>query len=137
LPTAPAVQFQIEKLSATNRLMQEELDKWHAYYAAEMAARNNALPNQTPPPNVPSAGRANPISPGFSTASLRPNIPPVPGVAASFPRAPIHLRTHVVTSGETLASIARKARVSLSALENINPGLNPKRLRRGQTINLP
>jgi LysM repeat protein len=51
--------------------------------------------------------------------------------------APIHLQTHTVARGDTLASIARKAGVSLPALQAANPGLNPRHLRTGETINLP
>ena len=39
--------------------------------------------------------------------------------------------------GETLAAIARNAKISLSALQAANPGVNPKHLRTGQTVNLP
>ena len=131
MPTAPAVQLQIEKLSEKNRQMQDELDKWHAYYAAEMTARNNGLSSQAPSPNIPAGGQSAPATP------LHQNGEPFPGGPASAPSAPIHLHTHVIVAGETLATIARKAHVSLAALENINPGLNPKRLRQGQTINLP
>ncbi|MGA2870741.1 MAG: LysM domain-containing protein, partial [Verrucomicrobiota bacterium] len=45
--------------------------------------------------------------------------------------------THVVASGETMASIARKHGLSLSALEAANRGINPKKLYVGQSINLP
>src|ERR1019366_1086073 len=46
-------------------------------------------------------------------------------------------RTHTVVSRETLASIARKYSITLAALEAANPGVNPKKLRAGQVINLP
>jgi LysM repeat protein len=42
-----------------------------------------------------------------------------------------------VTTGETPAAIARKFGVNLNMLLAANPGLNPKKLRVGQTINLP
>jgi LysM repeat protein len=42
-----------------------------------------------------------------------------------------------VTSGETLASIARKQGLSLAALEAANPTVNPKKLRAGQVVVLP
>ena len=46
-------------------------------------------------------------------------------------------RTYTIKSGETMASIARKQGVSLTALQSANPGVNPKKLRAGQTVNLP
>jgi LysM repeat protein len=42
-----------------------------------------------------------------------------------------------VVSGETLAGIARKQGISLAALEAANPGVNPKKLKAGQMLNLP
>jgi LysM repeat protein len=36
-----------------------------------------------------------------------------------------------------MAAIARKCGVSLTALEAANPGVNAKKLRVGQTLNLP
>jgi LysM repeat protein len=42
-----------------------------------------------------------------------------------------------VTSGETLASIARKQGISVNALEEANPYVNPKKLKAGQVLNLP
>ena len=50
---------------------------------------------------------------------------------------PAKPRTHVVVAGETLAAIARKRSISLAALQAANPGIVPKKLRAGQTLNLP
>jgi LysM repeat protein len=47
------------------------------------------------------------------------------------------VRTHTVVAGETFAAIARKSGVGLAALEAANPGVTPKKLRVGQTLNLP
>jgi LysM repeat protein len=40
-------------------------------------------------------------------------------------------------SGETFAGIARKQGVSLVALEEANPHVNPGKIRAGQVLNLP
>jgi LysM repeat protein len=45
--------------------------------------------------------------------------------------------THVVTSGETMAAIARKHGLSITSLEEANPGVNPKKLHVGQVLVLP
>jgi LysM repeat protein len=42
-----------------------------------------------------------------------------------------------VQSGETPSSIARKYGIKLETLMAANPGLNPTRLRIGQTLNIP
>ena len=41
---------------------------------------------------------------------------------------------HVVAKGETLASIAKKAGLSLKALQDLNPGVNANRLQIGQKL---
>jgi nucleoid-associated protein YgaU len=142
LPSAPAAQQQIEKLAEQNRRMQDELDKWHAYYAAQTTARPVANPvPATPgspgylPPVGPPATIGITDSPAASTA--RRSLPGAPANFHPVPVAPIRLRSHTVTAGETMAAIARKAGVSLPALQAANPGVNPKKLRAGQTLNLP
>lgn len=45
--------------------------------------------------------------------------------------------TYVVKSGDSLAKIARANGVSLADLEAANPGIDPKKLKVGQKINLP
>ena len=47
LPSAPAAQQQLEKLSEQNRQLQDEVGKWRAYYASQLAA---AKTNSTPTP---------------------------------------------------------------------------------------
>jgi LysM repeat protein len=46
-------------------------------------------------------------------------------------------RTYTVRSGETMAEVARKFGVSLAKLQAANPTIEPRRLRAGQTLNLP
>ena len=146
LPSAPAAQQQIEKLAEQNRKLQDEIDKWHAYYAAEVANRSNPAASAAPSGYAP-AGQpgtsANPddISPApVPLPRNRPvsSVSPVSAPSHYQPAAPLpRLRTHTVASGETLASIARHAGVSIPALESANPGVNPKHLHTGQTIYLP
>jgi len=141
MPSAggPGAQRQLERLAEQNHQLQDEVDKWHAYYKAELAARANpqAAPpsqpsNPAPSPAVPSPGRTAGITP-----PIHQTVPSPAGGAGPGPTAPYHPRTHVVASRETLASIARKAGVSLAALESANPGLDSRHLRPGQTIYLP
>jgi tetratricopeptide (TPR) repeat protein len=127
LPSSPAAQQQLGILIEQNHQMKDELDKWHAYYAAEMAGRLNQGP--APTSAEPGSGIPTAVNPAGTH-------PPAAG-GSGAPVAPIHLQTHTVARGDTLASIARKAGVSLPALQAANPGLNPRHLRTGETINLP
>jgi len=131
LPSAPAAQKQLEALTEKNRQLQDENDKWRAYYAAQPAAQKSPPAPGSPAP----AGTPTPDDVSAAPANL------TPAAAASASHSPppksANPRTHVVAGGETLAAIARKSGVSLTALEAANPGVNPKKLRPGQTLNLP
>jgi LysM repeat protein len=117
LPSAPAVQQQLQQLAETNRFLQVQL----AYYIGQLAAaKSNNLP--APGSVIPATGATTP-----ATRTTADN----PRPAAARPR------THIVAAGETPAAIARKYNVSLTALLAANPGLNPKKMRVGQVINLP
>ncbi len=120
LPSAPAAQKQLEDLAEKNHQLQDEVEKWRAYYAAQQATQKN--------PPTPLANPAPAISPVPDDVSAMPATP-----AAAVARA----RTHTVVAGETLAAIARKSGVSLAALQAANPGVSPKKLHVGQTLNLP
>jgi len=131
LPSAPAAQEQLEKLAGQNRQLQDEVDKWQAWYTSQTAAaRTNSSsattqPTATAVPTQPAQGVSTP--PDAASTSRPAN----PRQTAAAPR------THTVASGETAAGISRKYGVKLDALLAANPGLNPRRMRVGQILNLP
>ena len=137
LPSTPAAQQQLEKLVEQNRQLQSQVDQlnavikqWNAYYASQQAR-----PASTPgTPGVPSPQVTSVAPDDISSQPVNVQSPaPTPAPAPAKTKA----RTHTVTAGETLAAIARKSGVSLSALQAANPGLNAKKLHVGQVINLP
>ncbi len=117
LPSSPAAQQQLQQLADTNRLLQAQID----YYARQLAMMKTNL--------------------AATTSTYVSQSEPVPAPAPLHePRskpAPSRPRTHTVVAGETVAAIARKTGVSLSALLAANPGLKPTRMQVGQVINLP
>jgi LysM repeat protein len=121
LPSSSAAQQQLQQLADKNRQLQDEVDKWRAYYASQSAML------KTNPPPAPNNFAQQPITP----AAPQPPPPANPKPPAARPR------THTVAAGETLAAIARKYGVSLTALLAANPGLQPTHLRVGQPVNLP
>ena len=135
LPSAPAAQQQLEKLSEQNRQLQDEVGKWRAYYASQLAAaKTNATPTPVYNTSEP-ATNPTPIQSGQNVSAVTPvantNRPAHPKPAVTKPR------THTVGAGETAVGIARKYGVKLSALEEANPDMNPARIRVGQVLNLP
>jgi LysM repeat protein len=129
LPVTPGLQHEFEQLAEENRRLRDDLEKWRAY-----AIRLQSLSNQS--------GQAVPAAPAGESGGATPA--PAPATlhdvvaetqpASSTPAAP---RTYVVKAGDTPYSIARKTGSKLEALLAANPGLDPKRLRIGQTLNLP
>ena len=69
-------------------------------------------------------------------ANHRDNPPPRDGTRLT-PLPPPVPRTHTVQKGETFAAISRRYNVKLEKLMALNPALEPKRLKPGQTVNLP
>jgi len=72
-----------------------------------------------------------------STVPALPTVPQPP-VSAPAPAAPAAGGTeYTVVAGDTLYGIAKKHGVSLRALLDANPGVDPRRLRVGQKLVLP
>ena len=129
-PVTERQQRDFERLAEENRRLTEELDKWRAY-----AMRLQALTN--PPASPPVA---------WTARSVVSNPPPVrasTGLQAfasggSAPGGPMTMQlTHTVKAGETAAGIARKYGVRTEALHAANPKIDLRRLRVGQTLNIP
>ena len=140
MPTTPRAMKQIEELTETNRLLQSQVEslrasvqKWSDYAdSLKVAARNNPAPQNNFPTSpsgsiqLPDDTTLPPIA--FQRATTPIRVTPLP---------PPRPHTYVVKSGETLAGIARKQGISLRSLQAANSGLNPKKIHKGQTINLP
>ncbi len=63
----------------------------------------------------------------------------LPGKAAAATATPAAVSTdgtHIIQSGDTLTSIARRYGISLDSLLATNPGINPKTLKPGQKVHL-
>lgn len=129
LPASPGVQRELEQLAEENRRLREELSRWREWYAHQTQSAA-AAPSPAP---LASASAAPPATPAPVT---RPEPTPPPRSTPAVESRPTQ-RTHKVQAGETPASIARKYGVSLEALLAANPGLNPRRMQIGQTLNVP
>jgi len=134
LPSTPAAQKQINQLIEQNQQLQDEVNKWRAWYASQTAAKSSSssAPDSgatpavaTPASTLPTTGATLPAGRQGTRASAHST---APGPAA---------RTHKVAAGETATRIARQYGVSLDALRAANPGLEPRRMRVGQIINVP
>lgn len=76
------------------------------------------------------------VTPAARTQVVENRMNPTRAVPDPVP-APASTRTHVVKSGDSFYSISRRYGVSVSALQSANPGVDSRRLRLGQTLNIP
>lgn len=114
LPPTPGVQRELDQLVEQNRQLREEnghlrdeVQKWRTYYASQGA-------NKAYSPNLAVTGGRAPAAGGGDA-----------------------MRTHKVQPGETPTAIARKYGIKVESLMAANPGLNPRRLQVGQSLNVP
>jgi TolA-binding protein len=131
--------------NSVNQQMQKELER--------LTRDNNDLRQQNEQLRLQLTQRTTTLSnaPGLGKfpgpAASLPGPVPQPGLApegspraaatAEGTRTPTTVATHTVRSGETPYSIARHYGLQTSALLAANPGLDPKRLKVGQVLNLP
>jgi tetratricopeptide (TPR) repeat protein len=128
LPTTPGVQRDLEQLLQENKQLHAEVDQWRAYFRAQQT--NPA--NQVSPP----VGGGTAVQP-VQNQVTGTNPVQIASTSDSRPLRSMATRTYVVQAHDTLASISRKYNVKLDALAVANPGVDAKRLRVGQTLNIP
>jgi LysM repeat protein len=121
-PVTQNMQREFEKLAEENKQLRAQLEQaraeveqWRVHYASQ--------PQST-------ARTAAPAPQQTTAANPQPT---VPYTATSRPL----MRTHTIKPGDTLTSVASRYGVKLDAITSVNPGLDPRRLRVGQVINVP
>jgi LysM repeat protein len=127
MPSTPGIQREMEQLMEENRRLRADLEKYKGAYAAgptnapAQPVRNPSSPRQTSPANS---------QPSASFARLDTS-------RASLDSSTSGRKQHKVESGESPSSIARRYGVPVNSLLQANPGLDPRRMRIGQVLNLP
>lgn len=98
---------------------------------------SNAAVN--PPPTVPAAPTQTTLQPPapLTQPTIQPLQPPTAPTAPTAPVASTETKEYVIASGDTLGAIAHKNGLSLKALMEANAGVNPKKLKVGQKIQIP
>jgi len=151
----PTVLRETEHLRVENEVLRKQVESLQAYIG------NRALGNGAAPPGLRSGLPGLHASPTNAAAAAGPRLGPLPALgSASIAAAPsgsaadrdrdrdraravlavapgAKSRTHAVKAGETPAAIARQYQIRLPALLAANPGVEPKRLRVGQVLNVP
>jgi tetratricopeptide (TPR) repeat protein len=119
-----------KRLTEENKRLNEEVAKWRAYFGTRSQGPTNAGS-----PTL-AATRPVPVPDPEQTPSgvVTPSSPTNPGRQTGASAA---LRTHTIKAGETPTIIARQYGVKVEALMAANPKVEARRLRPGQTLNIP
>lgn len=128
LPTTPGVQRDLEQLLQENKQLHAEVDQWHAYFRAQQTNHAN---------QVSAPGADGTVGQPIQTQVTASNPVQIASGGEFHPLRATAARTYVVQMHDTLASISRKYNVKLDALALANPGVDAKRLRVGQSLNIP
>jgi tetratricopeptide (TPR) repeat protein len=112
-----------QRLKEENRRLGEDNRKWQSYFASL----------QRPLPQ----GASSPPDSNLAPAFPAPTAASIPLQSAREESGSSINRTYKVQGGDTLYSIANRQGISVAALERANPGVDSRRLRIGQMLNLP
>jgi LysM repeat protein len=146
-PVTEPLQREVQRLAAENLQLRHQLavlqtQAMQLRAALDLAATNplgrTLPPFASPGPQtnalVPPSPTPSPTPPAVSTGAAVRARP-----AASSPSRPSAVvpRRHVVRSGETFYAIARRYGLPPDALLKANPGMDPRRLKVGQSLVVP
>src|SRR5439155_13470805 len=132
------VRKEVERLARENNELRQQLEQVKAQLPLRAAPATNAATAFNPlnapnlKPFVSAQVSANPAGEQRPAGERQASAPP-PDPA----RATAAQKTHLIQSGDTPYSIARNYGVKLASLLSANPGLDPRRLRPGQTLVIP
>ncbi len=118
-------------------LMQGCKKESDATSANNAAAAAQADPTNTPPPAFVEQTNA-PVAPTNAIAETPTNTVAPPAPVEPAPVAPPAAGTdYVIVKGDTFSTIHQKFHVSIKALQEANPTVEPTKLKIGQTLHIP
>lgn len=140
----PSALRETVNLREQNQALRQQVEALQTYIATRLSGAAASPPGgpATAPRDYP---RPGPAATNASTALIRADAGsaargtlatgsdrsrPVPAVGG-------HTRTHAVKAGDTPFSISRQYQIKVNSLLSANPGLDPKRMRVGQLLNIP
>jgi len=137
-PVYQQITRELDRLKEENAQLRRQIETLQAQVASQFVAPTtlgNASLQQTPGSGATTTARlpAEPIDTPILVATN-----PASSIARERPSQPSRaFRTHTVRTRETPYSIARSYGVKVDALLAANPGLDARRMKTGQTINVP
>ena len=125
-----------ENLRAQNAALRSQVEQLQAQLLTRPIA---PITGNTPPTgrDVPSPSGVSTPPAGSETSIGNRSAPPSTTTGSPSGTSGTRGRTHVVRAGETVTSIARRYSVKPGSLLAANPGLDARRMKIGQTLNVP
>jgi len=100
------------------------------------ALASSADPTNTPAPTFVEPTNTPPAASNIATAAT--NVPTPPPVEPTPPAPTSQLASdYVIVKGDTFSTVAKKFHVSVKALVDANPAVEPTKLKIGQSIHVP
>ena len=127
LAAKPMILTQWMTLRVTN-LVTAPAPTNRAAYIAPAPTNSAASPATSPRPQTNAVQQAN--RGGMQQRAAQASLTRVPAPQPT-------MKKYVVRSGENMSQIARRFGVSVAQLKTANPAIEPRRLRAGQTLNIP
>jgi len=121
----------VRKLASENNDLRQQIEQLKAQLAQRGATPTIA--------SVPESKGTNlvPVQQNLVARADPPAERPKPPASRDPQQSTPSARTYVVKAGDTPAAIARANGISISSLLNANPGIEPRRIKPGQPLNLP
>ena len=131
-PVNQSMQRDLERLTTENMLLKQRIEELEARLNGRIPVANKV---SSAPDNEASAPQriTIPETPVKTTTAVTQQPPPVKTETPAAKPA----RTYKVKAGDKLTTIARANGVELTKLLQANPGVDPTRLKIGQTLKIP
>jgi tetratricopeptide (TPR) repeat protein len=129
----PSVLRETERLREQNEILRKQVEALQAHLAGRVPAVATSQSGQSGLRSVSSNSLVSGAGNGLGASANRTTVSDPRRAASSAGGA----RTHVVKAGDTPFSISRQYSVKLVSLMAANPGLDAKRMKIGQTLNIP
>ncbi|MBK1832485.1 LysM peptidoglycan-binding domain-containing protein [Roseibacillus ishigakijimensis] len=138
----PSRDFLMERLRAQDERvsrLETELHEMRLLFTSQLKRIEEVANRPLPSPQQQAYPGQQPQQQVFIMPSNAhgPAEPWTAGGALGLPQPPRQASRHQVRSGDTLSEIAEAHGIPLSALMAVNPGIDPKRLQIGKTLQIP
>jgi len=136
-PLQQNMQRDLERQADEIRDLRQKLDAWQSYYAARGMATPPDATLTSPNTSVSVQRLSGSSTAQAATTSGTVSPAPTPSPARAARQSGRIIGTYAIKSGDTPAAVARKYGVKLDALLAVNPNLDARHLKIGQTLNIP